>query len=160
MKTTLAWASAFAAALILTLSSPAAAVSPDPAEAAAAAMAGVPVVDLQVVSIEGILIVRGKVRSEAEWREAQMRLEHLPNARVANMMRVVPLPTDEQIAREAERSIGLARGLRGAKLRVRAEDGVVTIEGTVRNPGQSDAAAEIVRRIEGVRAVRNATTRV
>lgn len=160
MNPTLAAASAIAVALLLALSSPASAAALDPTQAAAETLHGIAVVDLQVISIEGILIVRGKVRTEADWRAAQSRLESLGYPRVANMLRVVPLATDQEIAREAERSLGLARGLRGAKLRVHANDGVVTIQGTVRNDWQRDAAAQIVSRINGVRAVRDQTTRV
>lgn len=147
------------AATIFLFGSAAFTAPPDVTEAATRELAGLSIVDLQLIPIEGILIVRGKVRSETDWREVQQRLDRLGYPRVANMTRIVPFPPDQEIAREAERILGLARGLRGAKLRVSAENGIVTLQGTVRSDAQRDAAAEIISRIEGVRAVRDETRR-
>lgn len=112
------------------------------------------VVDLRLVPIEGIVIVRGKVRDRATWDAVAERLGGLGFARVANLTRIVPLPSDELLTSLAERQLALARGLSGSNLRVATQQGVVTIEGTVRNQAQMDAATDLVRRIDGVRDVR------
>ncbi|MGH9457798.1 MAG: BON domain-containing protein [Thermoanaerobaculia bacterium] len=143
-----------AAALVVTLLPAASLGAADTADVVWAVLRGVPVDDLRIVPIEGIVIVRGKVRNRAAFETAQRRLARLPNAPVANMLRIVPLPTDDRITSEAERSLALARALRGAELRVRTDHGIVTLYGTVENEIQRDTAAEIIGRIEGVRSVR------
>ncbi|HEY0591328.1 MAG TPA: BON domain-containing protein [Thermoanaerobaculia bacterium] len=111
------------------------------------------VVDLKLVPIEGIVIVRGKVRDRATWDAVEAGLQLLGFSRVANLTRIVPLPSDELLTSLAERQLSLA-GLSGANLRVATQRGVVTIEGTVRSQTQMDAATDLVRRIDGVRDVR------
>lgn len=150
-KNTLALAT-LAAALIFPLL-PFNAFAADSAADAVAALENV-VDDLKVVQIEGIVIVRGTVRSRAALKEALERIASLEGARVANMLRFVPMPADEWITSEAERNLSLARGLRGSVLRVSTTGGIVTVSGRVENDIQRDTAAEIVRRIEGVRDVR------
>ncbi len=112
------------------------------------------VVGLHLVPIEGIVIVRGKVRDRATWDAVEARLNTLGFSRVANLTRIVPLPSDEMLTSLAERQLSLARGLSGANLRVATQSGVVTIEGTVRSQAQADAATDLVRAIDGVRDVR------
>ncbi|HSN68483.1 MAG TPA: BON domain-containing protein [Thermoanaerobaculia bacterium] len=112
------------------------------------------IVDLKFIPIEGIVIVRGKVRDRATWEAVEARLNTLGFSRVANLTRIVPLPSDEVLTSLAERQLSLARGLYGSNLRVATRLGVVTIEGTVQNQAQADAAANLVRRIDGVRDVR------
>src|SRR5688500_14150502 len=130
-------------AAALTISTPLAAQTAGPIERATQSLADLAVVDLQVISIEDILIVRGKVRDLETFRAVEARLADLGYPRVANLMRVVPLRQDDAIAREAERTLSIARGLDGARIHVTAENGVVTIEGTVRNELQRNTAAEI-----------------
>jgi hypothetical protein len=121
-------------------------------------LAALGVVDLHLVPIEGIVIVRGKVRDRATWDAVQARLESLGFDRIANLTRIVPLPPDEILTSLAERQLSLARGLSGSNLRVATRSGIVTIEGTVQNQAQMDAAADLVRRIEGVQDVRIVAT--
>ena len=151
-------ASALLAAALLV---PVASFAAEPAEAqvsvvqqAEEQLTDLGVVDLKLVPIEGIVIVRGKVRDRATWDAVEARLNTLGFNRVANLTRIVPLPSDEVLTSLAERQISLARGLSGSNLRVATRSGVVTIEGTVQNQAQADAAAKLVRRIDGVRDVR------
>lgn len=157
IKRTLA-AAALAAALTAPFTpSPARAAEPPAQETmlrTEAELTALGAVDLHLVPIEGILIVRGKVRDRATWDAVQARLAQLGFDRVANLTRIVPLPPDEILTAMAERQLALARGLSGSNLRVATREGVVTIEGTVRNQTQMDAATDLVRAIDGVRDVR------
>lgn len=146
-----------AAALVATLI-PAQAHAADPLQQADQQLTALGVVDLRLVPIEGIMIVRGKVRDRATWEAVEGRLNALGFVRVANLTRIVPLPSDELLTSLAERQLSLARGLAGSNLRVAAHGGVVTIQGTVHNHSQMDAAADLVRRIDGVSDVRIITS--
>jgi hypothetical protein len=148
------WGPSILAALLVALLLPSASTAAEPVAEAERQLTELGVVDLRLVPIEGIVIVRGKVRDRATWTAVEARLNSLGFARVANLTRIVPLPSDELLTRLAERQISLARGLSGSNLRVATRSGVVTIEGTVRTPSQMDAAADMVRRIDGVREVR------
>jgi hypothetical protein len=149
---------ALLAAFLVSATLPFAAVAAEPAVAAVSEaerqLTELGVVDLRLIPIEGIVIVRGKVRDRETWVDVEERLHTLGFVRVANLTRIVPLPSDELLTSLAERQLSLARGLSGANLRVATRSGVVTIEGTVRNQSQMDAAADMVRRIDGVREVR------
>ena len=151
---------ALATAIFLATVLPVGANAAEPAELAANALADLPVYDLRLIPIEGILIVRGKVRDAETFLIVERRLNEIGFDRIANLMRIVPLPNDAIIERAAERRLSIARGLTGAKLRVRADQGVVTIDGTVENDAQKNAAADLVRNIEGVREVRVIANRV
>ncbi len=152
-------AAALLAAALLVPLSPVAARAGEPPSSNAVRLAehqltDLGVVDLKLIPIEGIVIVRGKVRDRATWDSVEARLQNLGFSRVANLTRIVPLPSDELLTSLAERQLSLARGLSGSNLRVATQHGVVTIEGTVRSQTQMDAATDLVRRIDGVRDVR------
>jgi hypothetical protein len=152
-----------AAALIAPLAPATSRAAEPPADAVASAheqLLDLGVVDLKLVPIEGIVIVRGKVRDRATWDAVEARLNTLGFSRVANLTRIVPLPSDEMLTSLAERQLSLARGLSGSNLRVATLHGVVTIQGTVRSQSQMDAATDLVRQIDGVREVRIITSNI
>src|SRR5688500_3329747 len=116
--------------------------------------AGVHVDDLRVIPVEGVVIVRGKVHDQESFNRINTLMKDLGYLRVANMMKIVPAPNDQEIRRTAERELGINRSMEGARLRVQSENGIVTIHGRVRYELQRDAAINIVRSIDGVRDVR------
>ncbi len=116
--------------------------------------AGLHVDDLMLIPVEGIVIVRGKVHDQESFQRVTGLLKKLGYLRVANMMKIVPPPNDQEIRRAAERELGINRSMDGARLRVHCENGIVTIHGRVEYELQRDAAINIVRGIDGVRDVR------
>lgn len=117
--------------------------------------AGVYVDKMKVVSVEGIVIVRGRVADLNSFLKAGEVFRSLPGVRVANLLKVSPVPDDQQIELACERALHITRALDGARLRVHSRVGVVTIEGKVRHELQRDAAVNIVRGIDGVREVQS-----
>jgi osmotically-inducible protein OsmY len=116
--------------------------------------AGLDIDDLRGIEIGGIVILRGKALDQASAARAGVYVTQLGYNRVANLIQVVTPPDDAQIERMAERKLGLQRSLDGCKLRVDSNHGVVTLQGTVNSELQKDVAMDIVRNIDGVRAVK------
>jgi osmotically-inducible protein OsmY len=115
--------------------------------------AGVHVDNLRVIPVEGIVIVRGKVHDQESLERVSSILNELGYLRVANLMKITPAPNDEEIERIVERELHITRALEGAQLRVNSLNGIVTINGNVQHELQRDAAADIVRSVDGVREV-------
>jgi osmotically-inducible protein OsmY len=108
---------------------------------------------LKVIPVEGIVIVRGSVHDQESYRRVAMVLKSLGYPRVANLLRITPLPDDEAIERAAERELLTTRAMDGARVSVNSRNGVVTINGRVQHELQRDAAINIVRGVDGVRQV-------
>lgn len=145
-------------ALALMLIPAAAAGQPTTAEATikqALLDAGLYVDKIKIVPVEGIVIVRGRVPDQESFLRAKDVFQRLSSLRVANLLKVSPVPDDQQIELAAERALHITRTLEGSRLRVHSRDGVVTIVGKVRHELQRDAAVNIVRGVEGVREVQN-----
>jgi osmotically-inducible protein OsmY len=115
---------------------------------------GLAVDGLQAIEIGGIVILRGTTPDAATASHAGLLVKDLGYSRVANLIRVVEPPDDAAIQRAVERRLAMHRALDGCKLRVESNGGLVTVAGTVSSEIQKDVAVRLVRRIDGVRAVK------
>jgi osmotically-inducible protein OsmY len=116
--------------------------------------AGIQIDRLQATEVGGIVILRGRVADRAAALEAGRFAQTLGYKRVANLIQVTTPPDDAAIARKAERELAIHRSLDGCNFRVGSDKGVVRVAGTVRHELQKDVAVELLRNIDGVRAVR------
>jgi osmotically-inducible protein OsmY len=60
---------------------------------------------------------------------------------------------DIEITRRAEVELTVNRSLDGCRFRVTSEQGVVRLAGSVKHELQKDVAAQVLRNIDGVRAI-------
>ena len=115
--------------------------------------AGLAVDQLRVYEVGGVVLIRGNAVDRDAAEEAGRFAVGLGYARVANLIHVVPPPDDDVLQRIAERELTRNRSLDGCAFRVEADRGVVRIAGTVRSNMQRDYAIQVLRSIDGVRAV-------
>jgi osmotically-inducible protein OsmY len=115
--------------------------------------AALPIANLKVFEIGGIVLIRGNATDRATAEAAGVVAEKLGYTRVANLVQVVRPPDDGAIRRAAERQLTLDRSLDGCKFRVDSHDGVVHVAGTVAEEIQKDEVVLILRTIDGVRDV-------
>jgi osmotically-inducible protein OsmY len=111
--------------------------------------AKVPVNDLVVKSVGGVVVVRGSGDKAA----VQEVLTKLNVQRVANLV-VGYSGDDEAIRRNAERQLTSTRALDGCSLHVSCLNGVVRVTGTVQSDLQADVARSVLRGLEGARQVK------
>ncbi len=116
--------------------------------------AGLDIDNLRAVEVGGIVILRGRAVDAAAAQCAGTIAEQLGYSRIANLIQVAEVPDDARIERVAERKLGLQRSLDGCDIHVASARGVATIVGKVHSELQKDVALDIVRNIDGVRAVR------
>lgn len=107
---------------------------------------------LQVYEVAGVVIIRGRTADRLRAEELARIATSLGYARVANLVQIVE-DNDVRIARAAERELSLHRSLDGCRFRISADNGVVTVVGTVSHELQKDVAAQVLRSIDGIRAV-------
>jgi osmotically-inducible protein OsmY len=117
--------------------------------------AGLNVDDLQAIDVGGIVVLRGRTTDAANAAHAGLFVQNLGYARVANLIRVIEPPDDAAIQRAAERRLAMHRALDDCQLRVDSNHGVVTVAGKVNSELQKDLALDVVRGINGVRAVKS-----
>ena len=119
--------------------------------------------DVHVTSRRGVIMLRGKVDSEAEQQAAGEIARTVEGAReVNNQLTVVPEPQrkrvdrqDHQIVKDVKQEIKNDGRLRHARIHVRSDEGIVTLTGKAPSLETSVRASEAARRVPGVRAVRN-----
>lgn len=116
--------------------------------------ADIQVSSLAVQEVEGIVIVRGSVGSLADRDRIVPVLNNAGYQRVANMVNVATAPTDQAIARAAERELSRNGALEGSSLRVSCNNGIILLRGAVRSDNQKQLAVDAVQHVDGVRAVR------
>ncbi|HUJ15493.1 MAG TPA: BON domain-containing protein [Thermoanaerobaculia bacterium] len=116
---------------------------------------GLDIDNLRGIEIGGIVILRGKSVDAASALRAGEYVQQLGYTRVANLIEVVTPPDDAHIRRTAERELAMQRSLEGCNISVESQRGIVTIAGKVNSPLQRDVAMDIVRNIDGVRAVKS-----
>ncbi len=121
--------------------------------------AGVAVEGLRAVEVGGIVVLRGWTADKAAAEQASSVAQSLGFARVANLIQITDVPDDAKIMRAAERQLAVHRGLDGTQIMVDSTNGVVRLTGKVSNEVQKDVAVNLVRKIEGVRAVQMALQR-
>jgi len=113
---------------------------------------------LQVYEIAGIVIIRGRAADKTQAEEVGKVAQSLGYTRVANLVQVVE-NRDAEIARAAEVMLTVHRSLDGCKFRVSSEQGTLRVAGEVAHELQKDVAVQVLRNIDGVRAVEVHLTR-
>jgi osmotically-inducible protein OsmY len=116
-----------------------------------------------VTSSDGVVTLRGRVKSYTEKRAAEMAAKRVRGVHaVANDLEVVPLPKferdDTTIAQAALNALKWAYSVPDEKLKVTVEKGWLTLEGQVEWQHQKQAAENAVRDLTGVRGVSNLIT--
>ncbi|HKR62729.1 MAG TPA: BON domain-containing protein [Thermoanaerobaculia bacterium] len=114
--------------------------------------AGAAVDRLQVYEIAGIVIIRGRTADKAQAEDLARIAKTLGYERVANLVQIAD-DDDERITRAAEVELTVHRALDGCKFQVNSSQGVVHVAGQVRHELQKDVALQVLRQIDGVRAV-------
>lgn len=114
--------------------------------------AGAAVDRLQVSEIGGIVIIRGRVADKAQAEALGQYATTLGYTRVANLIQINP-NIDAEITRAAERELSIHRSLDGCRFRVNTDNGVVKVAGSVRHELQKDVAMQLLRSIDGVKAI-------
>lgn len=124
---------------------------------------GVRASDIGVAIHHGVVTLSGFVESYVEKFEAEHVAQRVFGVKaVANDLEV-KLPdedrqTDPEIAEAAVRALDSAWRVPKERIQITVRDGVVILEGTVDWKYQSAVAEEGVRRLRGVRSVRNRVT--
>jgi osmotically-inducible protein OsmY len=118
---------------------------------------------IKVETRQGVVTLRGKVGTAEERASAEHIARDLDGVTsVRNALEVVPdtirdnvnAKDDQLIQTVRERLDGDAQ-FKEAEIRVRADNGVVTLMGNVPNAKAKDRAIEMTRKTPGVRGVRN-----
>ena len=115
--------------------------------------AGVTVDGLRAVEVGGIVVLRGRTADRASAEQASTIAQSLGYARVANLIQVIQAPDDARIERACERRLSVQRGLDGTQIAVDSTNGIVRLTGKVYSELQKDMAINLVRTVNGVRAV-------
>lgn len=116
---------------------------------------GVVIDGLRAVDIGGILVLRGRTADRAQAEAAGKAAQTMGYTRVANLVQITEPVDDALIERRAERELGMHRTFDGCNIRINSQGGVVRISGTVQHELQKDFALQIVRSVDGVKAVRS-----
>jgi osmotically-inducible protein OsmY len=113
---------------------------------------------LQVYEIAGIVIIRGRASDKTQAEDVGKVAQSLGYQRVANLVQVTE-NRDVEITRAAEVMLTVHRSLDGCKFRVSSEQGTLRVAGEVQHELQKDVAMQVLRNIDGVRAVEVHLTR-
>jgi osmotically-inducible protein OsmY len=153
-RTTTIRSAVFAAALFVSLSIAQAASAPKANDITSTINAtGLNVANLSAVEVGGIVVLRGNSPTLEDAARAAQTVRDLGYARVANLIRVIEPVDDAAIQRLAERELSRHRGLDGSNIRIKSEQGIVTLSGRVSQELQKDMAVTLVRNVDGVRGV-------
>jgi osmotically-inducible protein OsmY len=114
--------------------------------------ANLPIAELSVKSVGGIVVLRGVSDSITATKAADV-VRGLGAARVANLIAPNAQADDETIRRDAERRLANSRSLDGCMLKVSCANGVIRVSGTVQQELQKDAARSLLRGVAGARNV-------
>ena len=117
--------------------------------------AGLAISGLQAFEIGGIVVLRGRTTDAAVAVEAGRLAQTFGYSRVANLVQVIEPPDDAVIQRQAERELAMQRSLDGCKFSVASDQGVLRVAGLVQNDLQKDMAIQLLRNIDGVKAVQS-----
>lgn len=118
---------------------------------------------IKVETQSGVVTLRGKVASGDERAAAEEITRGVDGVKsVRNTLEVVPEmkrkaadTKDDEIAKSIRDRMAADEQLKSTSIRVRADNGMVTLMGTVPTVKIKDRAAELARKTPGVRAVRN-----
>ncbi len=114
---------------------------------------GIEIDRLTVYKISDIVLIRGRTPDTAMAAEAGRFAQSLGYPRVANLIEIVPGLDDRAIERSAGRKLDMSLDLEGCTFQVSSLKGIVQLRGQVRRVVQRDLAVELLRRIDGVKAV-------
>ena len=118
---------------------------------------------IKVETQSGVVTLRGKVASPDERAAAEEVTKGVDGVKsVRNTLEIVPQVNrkaadakDDEIARSIRDRLAADEQLKSTTIRVRADNGMVTLMGSVPTIKVKDRAAELARKTPGVRAVRN-----
>lgn len=118
---------------------------------------------IKVETQSGVVTLRGKVASSEERAAAEEITKGVDGVKsVRNTIEVVPEmkrkelnKKDDAITKTIRDRFEADEQLKSAGIRVRADNGMVTLMGTVPSAKVKDRAAEMARKVPGVRAIRN-----
>lgn len=119
--------------------------------------------EVKVETKNGAVTLRGKVATDAEKRAAEEVANGVDGVTsVKNQLQVVPASArkavdakDDDLKMAVKARISREPRLKGSDVQVRADNGVVTLTGDVKDIGARARASEIARGVPGVRAVKN-----
>jgi hyperosmotically inducible protein len=118
---------------------------------------------IKVETQAGVVTLRGKVASADERNAAEEIAKEVSGVKsVRNTLEIVPDANrkaldakDGEVTRAVSGRLDTDAQLKGAHIKVRVDNGMVTLIGTVPNARAKDRAVEMARKVPGVRAVRN-----
>jgi hyperosmotically inducible protein len=118
---------------------------------------------IKVETQRGVVTLRGKVASSDERSAAEQITTGIDGVKsVRNTLEIVPDTKreasdakDDELTKAVRDRLDTDGQLKGASIRVRADNGMVTLMGTVPNSRGKDRAVEVARKVPGVRAVRS-----
>jgi len=118
---------------------------------------------IKVETQRGVVTLRGKVASGEERNAAEEITKGIDGVKsVRNTLEIVPETKrealdakDDEVSKTVRNRLATDGQLKGASIRVRADNGMVTLMGTVPSTQAKDRAVELARKVPGVRAVRN-----
>jgi hyperosmotically inducible protein len=118
---------------------------------------------IKVETQRGVVTLRGKVASSEERDTAERITKGIDGVKsVRNTLEIVPEATrkasdtkDDELIKAVRTRLDTDEKLKDASIRVRADNGMVTLMGTVPSARVKDRAVEMARKVPGVRAVRN-----
>lgn len=141
-------ATLFASALLIPSSLPAA-----PLEALHDRLAReIPGSAVKIVEYAGITIVKGTVITETDRADAARIVREEGHARVANLIRVVRRPTDDEVRQNVEKTMDDLTQIGLRDISVRTADGVVWVGGAIA-PESFAAVTDTIARVPGVTQV-------
>jgi osmotically-inducible protein OsmY len=110
-----------------------------------------------VAVLDGVVTLSGNVDTFLEKFNAERAAKRVPGVRAVVNDIVVKPPeiTDEDVAREAVKSLKWNLFVPADKIKVAVSQGWVTLEGEVRWHFQREAAEDAVRYVDGVRGITN-----
>jgi len=118
---------------------------------------------IKVETQAGVVTLRGKVATAEERGAAEEIARGISGVKsVNNTLQVVPATQrktvdvkDTDVKKTVVERLGMDQQLKTADISVRADNGMVTLTGTVPDARAKARAAEVARKVPGVRAVRN-----
>ena len=131
-----------------------------PASVAAiqSALQSLPISNLRVHNVDGIVILKGEADAQSA-AQAANTVRSLGVVRVANLIRTPAAPDDNSIRMDAERQLARSPQLDGAQIAVSCESGVLKVTAKVHSDLQADAARQVLKGVKGAQRVEFQTAR-
>ena len=114
---------------------------------------GVDTSDVDFVTSDGILFVRGTVPNRDSILQTSLALEGAGIGHFVNLLQVESRPSDEEVRLAVERALTRSRSLDGCRFSIQSVDGNVELRGKVHSDLQRDLASDIAQAVRGVRTV-------